>query len=168
MGADVRHEYYTAFAMEKFAGKGKSGPTQQDVDSFVAKAIDNLKEYSCFTEVKSKDTPVALGTVTDVSGKLLLSRLTMTFTAPLQAPFDASKSPLTYAVFDPSYYIEMLHVEGKDGIRMENAPAGCRFHKAKPNPSFEAYALAAVADMADEPSKGLGSLFAERVTIRCP
>ena len=161
-------EYYTAFAMEEFAARGKAGPTQADVNTFVQKVIANLKEYSYFTEVKSGDTPVALGTVTEMSGELRLSRLVMTFVAPLQIPFDASDAPLTYAVFDPSYYIEMLHIEDKNAIRLDGAPDGCVFDKAKPNPTFEAYSLAIAADMADKPSESLGALFAERVTIRCP
>lgn len=161
-------EYYTAFAMEEFVGKKKRVPTQADVDVFVRRAVGNLKEYAYFTEVRSGDAPVALGTVTKVSGELRLSRLVMTFVVPLQAPFDVSEAPLTYAVFDPSYYIEMLHIENENAIRLDNAPKGCRFHKAKPNPTFEAYSLAAAADTTAEPSESLGALFAERVTIECP
>jgi len=161
-------EYYTAFAMEEFAEKGKPGPTQADIDGFVRRAIENLKEYSYFTDVKSEDTPIALGTVTEMSGGLAeASRLWMTFLVPLKTPFDASKKPLTYGVYDPSYYIEMLHVEGENGVRFKDAPDGCQFRKIQPNPTFEAYALAAAADMADTPSETLGALFAERVTIQC-
>jgi ABC-type uncharacterized transport system substrate-binding protein len=91
----------------------------------------------------------------------------MTFTLRLAEPVDPAKDHLTYAVYDPSYYIEILHIEAPDAITLMGATERCSHELIRPNPAAEAVALAAALDQAATAEQGFGALFAERVHIRC-
>ena len=82
---------------------------------------------------------------------------------PLILPVSASNSPYK----DPSYYIEILHLQD-DAIAFRGGRSGdCHGHVVPPNPSTEAVYLAAAMDRGATPDITLGKLFAERVEITC-
>jgi len=157
-------EAYTAFAVEELGGS----PSQQDIDALLGGIIRNLEEYAYFTKVKYNGEEVAFAPVTEASSALRGQRLDMTFLLRFEAPLDLKGSRLLYAIFDPTYYIEILHSESEDAVRLEAAPAGCTHHMIEPNPAMEAVALAAALDRTQTAGDGLGSLFAEWVEIECP
>ena len=82
-------------------------------------------------------------------------------------PLDPTVSPVDYMVFDPTYYIEMLHAEGGGAIQLSGAGADCKYVLTPPNPDPNAVGLAASLDKTQSAGNELGQLFAERVTIRC-
>jgi ABC-type uncharacterized transport system substrate-binding protein len=89
------------------------------------------------------------------------------FTVPLTTPVDPSKIRLEYAVFDPTYYIEILHLE-KDVIEFHGGgPGRCFAQIAPPSPSSKAVIRARSPDIDKQPDESLGALFAERVAVQC-
>lgn len=149
-------EFYTADTVQK---------GQRDrMDRLVTRILGNLREYDYFTVVTAADGAVALGTPTEHSARMRGPRLSMTFTTPLVRPV---APPLTYSVFDPFYYIEMLHADEDGAIRLVDAPADCRARliPAKPDPKL--VAKAAAIDRGGTGGNTLGAQFAETVEIRC-
>ena len=151
-------EFYTADTVQK--------GEQQKMDKLTSRILHNLKDYGYFTRVRSGDRPVALAMPTERSARMEGHRLLMTFVAPLAEPVPVAP-PLTYAVYDPTYFIEMLHAERPDAIRLVGAPPDChtRLIPAKPDPKTVAAAYA--LDRTQNGASDLGAQFAEKVEIRC-
>lgn len=160
-------EYYTAFAME---GLGRSGarPSQSDIDALLRENMNRLADYSYFTRVESDGATVAFASVTPMSSTLRGARLEMSFVLPFKEPVDMAGANFEYAIYDPTYYIEMLHAESSDAIRLAGAPTDCEHRLIEPTPTMEAVMLAQALDRTETASDGLGATFAERVKVRCP
>lgn len=152
-------EFYTAETVQK--------GERAKMDALTARILRNLKEYGYFTRVEANGRPVALKVPVESSARMDGIRLRMSFTAPLAEPVGAAAMPLTYAVFDPTYFIEMLHEEVPDAIRLVNAPAQCRFRMLPADPDPKAVALASALDRTQSGGDGLGAYFAEKVEVRC-
>jgi ABC-type uncharacterized transport system substrate-binding protein len=74
---------------------------------------------------------------------------------------------LIYSIFDPTYYVEILHAEIKDVIRLIDAPESCKHSLIKPDPNPEMVALAAGLDRNQSAGDTLGAIFADKVLIEC-
>ena len=158
---------YTAFSLEGVK-RGKDGaPDQQALDALMHVNMNNVKEYDYMTEVVSNGVKSKFSGVRDIKSSEKNKRLQLTFTLLLETPVDTSKGPVEYAVFDPTYYIEMLHAEGGGAIVLSGADASCKHRLIPPNPTPDAIGLAASLDRTQSSGNGLGKVFAERVVIRC-
>ena len=157
-------EVYTTYILDSFA-KGKALTPERFV-AIAQKIMSNLKSYDNFTKAKVAGKPLALGSITAPGAAMQGHRFELKFTATFAQP--APTDGFAYEIYDPTYYIEMLHAEGKDPIRLVGAPAGCKPHVAKPNPSMDAIVRASSLDQTQTTDTGLGELFAEKVTISCP
>lgn len=158
---------YTIFATEGLDGDGDGAPDKEKLKALLRENLRNLKEYRYFTRVLSAAGPVAFSGVSAESSRMAGQRLEMEFTVQFQVPVDAAAAPLEYAIYDPTYYIEMVHAEGAAPIRLVHAPAGCRHALRQPNPNPEVVSLAASLDRTESAGDGLGRFFAETVAIEC-
>jgi ABC-type uncharacterized transport system substrate-binding protein len=160
---------YTAFVLEgnmRGAGKDKK-PDQAAIDGVSKENLKNIKDYDYLTVVESNGAKTGYAGTRDLAGSYVKDRLLMSFTLLLDKPLDPAAAPVEYMVFDPTYYIEMLHAEGAGAIELSGGGAGCRYTLTPPNPNPNAVALAASLDRTQSAGNGIGRLFAERVTIRC-
>jgi len=160
---------YTAFVLEgNMRGKDKDKkPDQAAIDGVSKENLKNIKDYDYLTEVESNGVKAGYAGTRDLTGGYVKNRLRMSFTLLLDKPLDPAAAPVEYMVYDPTYYIEMLHAEGAGAIELSGADEGCRYTLTPPNPNPNAVALAASLDRTQSAGKGIGRLFAERVTIRC-
>ena len=148
----------------------RDGDGAPDPDQLAALAdvnISNLAAYGYFTYLKvdgeSADyvPPLLYGT------EMENNRLTLQFTLPLLAPVDPRESSVIYAVYDPTYYIQVLHVQD-DPVSLEGPiPGGCDTRIVEPNPTPETISFAASLDQTESAGDGLGELFAETVVLSC-
>lgn len=152
-------EFYTADTVQK--------GERHKLDLLTTRILHNLKDYGYFTRILADGHPIPLAQPTERSARMEGSRLLMTFVAPLAKPVSPTERPVTYAVFDPTYFIEMLHAERPDTIRLMGAPAHCRASLVPAKPDPKAVATAAALDRTQTGGDGLGALFAETVEIRC-
>lgn len=159
-------DYYTAFATEGFDRDRDGHPDRDKLEALLAENLRNLAEYDFFTRVTAGGGKVAVAKAVDASSRMAGSRLEMTFTLPLREPAATAKG-IEYAVFDPTFYIEILHAEARDAVRLVGAPAGCGFQIVAPSPSMETVTLAQAMDRTQSAGDGLGQHFAERVELRC-
>lgn len=157
--------FYTLFVLEDMQPAGGS-PDDSWIDAVMMQNLENLAPYAYFTEVTDAAGPVPFAGVEDIGGDLADGHLFMTFTLLFGRPSDPAAGPVEYAVFDPSYYVEMRHADGAGSVAV--APAeGCRTALARPDPEPEWLTMAAAADLGPVVDSGLGRLFAERVTLSC-
>jgi len=152
-------EFYTADTVQK--------GEQAKIDLLTTRILGNLKDWGYFTRVQVGERAIAIKAPTEHSARMEKHRLLMTFVVPLAEAVSPTQAPLTYSIFDPTYYIEMLHAERKDAIRLTDAPPSCRFTLIQPKPDPKAVAKAAALDRTQSGGDGLGGQFAEKVDIRC-
>lgn len=158
---------YTVFATEGLDSDGDGVPDKDKLKVLLRENMRNLKAHRYFTDVRFGSERIAFSAVTDKSSRMVGKRLEMTFTLPFQAPAEASKIPIVYAIYDPSYYIEMVHAETAAPVALVDAPDLCRYRLVPSNPNPEVVSLAASLDRTQTAGDGLGRLFAESVAIEC-
>lgn len=160
-------ELYSAYVTQGliFNASGKADPAQTARIRQVI--MKNLARFHYMTWVKAGTGEIGFGEPVDTAIAFKGRRLQLTFTLPLASPLPAQTAPVTYSVYDPSYYIEMLHAETAGAIRLLNAPAECRYHLLAPHPNPVLVEQAAALDRTQRAADGMGKFFAERVEIRC-
>lgn len=160
-------EFYSAFVLAGAGMNGDGAANQEALDAVLAENISNLAEYSYFTRIMSGATRLVTGKAVDARTRQVESRIEMTFTLPLTEPVPVSDLPLRYAIFDPTYYIEMVHAEAADAVKLVDAPESCRAHIKQPNPDSEQVLIASSLDKTQSAGDGLGQYFAEEVDLTC-
>ena len=158
---------YTAFAFDGLEKDKNGTPSQQAVDALSKENFTNIQDFHYLTTVKSGGKSIAFAPAHDLKSSYVKDRLQMTFTLPLETPLDPTVAPVDYLIYDPTYYIEMLHAQDGSAITLSGAGEDCRHALTPPNPNPETVAFAASLDRTQSGGDGLGKLFAERVTIRC-
>jgi ABC-type uncharacterized transport system substrate-binding protein len=158
-------DFYTAYIAEEFAEEGR--PASEFLPEVASTNLANLAEYDYFTDVRLDGERLPLGEVSGAATGLREKRLWLRFEVPLVEPVDPDSGRLTFAVYDPTYYIEILYLEGETiGFTGPGAEA-CVGRIVPPNPSFEAIARASALDATESGGDGLGELFAETVVVEC-
>jgi ABC-type uncharacterized transport system substrate-binding protein len=158
-------EWYTIYIANEFV-ESNAG-SAEFLTELGRQNLSNLAEYDYFTEISLDDQPVPLGTVTSFDTGLQNERLWMRFQVPLARPIDPKAGQVAFRVYDPTYYIEVLHMEGEPVTFSGNGAVACVGRIVQPNPSFEAVTLAAALDRTETAGEGLGRMFAETVVIDC-
>jgi ABC-type uncharacterized transport system substrate-binding protein len=134
----------------------------------LAVLMKNLARFHYLTRAWSGKEELEFLAPADGAIRFRDRRLELTFTLPLARPPAARAAPFVYSVYDPSYYIEMLHAEDRDAIQLVHGPKDCRYALQPPHPDPALVEKAAALDRTQSAGNGLGEFFAERVTIRCP
>ena len=161
-------DYYTAYAVEGMDLDGDGKPDPEKLNEIMQVNMEHLKEYGYFTEARDKDKILKFKPLTDKSTKMKGTRLEMSFTTPFEIPVSPSNDSFSYAIFDPTYYVEMLHAETENPVILSGGPAECKYKIIPPNPDPSAVMQAAMLDASMPGEVGLGSFFAERVRLTCP
>jgi ABC-type uncharacterized transport system substrate-binding protein len=158
-------ELYSAAIMDGMAADSPSG--QATVREYAAMAIENLKPYDYFTKITVDGKPIHLDQASEFAGTMQDNQLLLTFTAPLAQPVDPAAHQVTYAIYDPSYFIRMMHRPEQPPVIEGRAGQACRLRVAAPNPTPEDIARAYALDRGAQAEEGFGDLFAEKVRIQC-
>lgn len=158
-------ETYTVYIIESFLKTHAFPKSGAGLKPIAERIMGNLRDYSYFTHPSADGAAAGIAGVSGADATMRGRRLELRFTVELAAP--AKADGFGYAVYDPTYYIEILHAEGDAPVRLDGAPAGCDVRIAKPNPSMEAVALAGALDQTQTADDSLGELFAEKVSLSC-
>ncbi|MGD9536724.1 MAG: DUF1007 family protein [Alphaproteobacteria bacterium] len=158
-------EFYTLFAMDSLPPSGDS--MDKRLTDLARLNLESLQPYGYFTEVRADDAKVALGTVEEFETALRNGRIWLRFVLPLGRSIDPRKEQMSFAVFDPSYYIEILHLKD-DVIAFRGKEVdGCAGRIIPPTPTDEAIMMAAALDRNAASDDTLGAIFAETVKVTC-
>jgi len=158
-------EYYTMFVVE--GAEKLTGTEQQDaLNALLAENLKNLAEYKYFTHIYSGETPLETKIAENAATRMTGDRLEMSFFLPLVEPVGARELAVSYQIYDPTYYVEMLHYKGKDSITLDGATdCAAKLNEANPDPSETLYASSLA--QSETGYDGLGKLFAETAIIKC-
>jgi ABC-type uncharacterized transport system substrate-binding protein len=142
---------------------GASAGIQEEID----RIVNTLKPYNYFTLIKHGARTLPLTFVGDVSWEVIENRIQMTFTVSIDNYIEVETQNFSYAIFDPTYYVEMAHLEGAT-IKIEGEAAeDCNSWIEQPNPSSDAIALSQSTTLDSDPDETVGRLFAETVHVNC-
>lgn len=157
--------FYTAFVLD---GVKPDQVKQADLDKLAGENLGNLKDYDYFTEVQIDGQRQKLGPVAGFKTALRGDQLWLHFVVPLAAPVALRDHRLGYAIYDPTYFIEIRH-RSAQAAKVEGPGGGtCATKVIEPEPPMAAIALASGLDMSESGGDSLGRLFAEWVTVTCP
>ncbi len=158
--------FYSLVLIEEMAEEAEGDTMEAKMADIGQRMITNLAPYDYFTEIHHGDARIRGATVSDHGLDRNGGRLELRFTLNLESPLDPAAAPLSYAVFDPGYFIEILHDE-TSAVTLEGASERCglRIEQPRPDPALVARAAALDANQTAEP--GLGRHFTERAEVQC-
>lgn len=158
-------DYYTVLVAEELSIEGKA--TEAYLNEIAERNLTNLREYDYFTRIIYDGEVQAVDDVTRYETEVHDGRLWMRFEVPLATPVDPKAGELTFAVYDPTYWIEILHLEAEPILFSGEGANRCFGEIRQPNPTMEEVTLAAALDTDETAGDGLGEVFAETVVVRC-
>tara|TARA_R110001583_G_scaffold118143_1_gene269285 strand:- start:1742 stop:2362 length:621 start_codon:yes stop_codon:yes gene_type:complete len=144
---------------------------EQGLDQLGKEIRDNLAAQHYLTEVRINGERQALGEVSEYTAMERDGRLTFMFILPLETPQPLTDALLSYQVFDPTYYIEVVHEEEggqprDDALILHGEPT-CELAILPADPDPELVMQAALLDKDESGEPGLGRYFAETGQVDC-
>lgn len=144
---------------------------EQGLDQLGKEIRDNLSGEHYLTEISINGEQQALGEVSEYTAMERDGRLVFMFILPLETPQSLTDSTLTYQVFDPTYYIEVVHEADDnqptdDALILQGEPS-CELSILPANPDPELVMQAALLDKGESGEPGLGRYFAETGSVDC-
>ena len=143
------------------------GGTNAGIQREIERITEALKPYNYYTEIEMGGKNLSSTLVGDVTWEVIENRIKMRFTV---APNESSVSDVqawSYAIFDPTYYIEMLHAEGSSITIDGDFAQKCSSWIEQPNPSADAVALSQSTTLDNNADDTVGRFFAETVHVSC-
>jgi ABC-type uncharacterized transport system substrate-binding protein len=118
-------EAFSAYAKQGLKRLANGRLTPESLEALARVNIHSLALYKFFTYQRraGKLEPVGVGEGQKLSDDG--ERLTLTFTVMPPQPIDPASGPLTFAVYDPEYFVAMSFVKDHP-IRLVGAPAVCK------------------------------------------
>ncbi|WP_200195300.1 DUF1007 family protein [Halorhodospira abdelmalekii] len=139
---------------------------EAQLQSAAEQLLDNISGHSYFTRIEHNGQEIEALQAQDPQLIPRDRRLELRFALEWPEPLDPETAPVRYAVFDPTYYIEILHAES-DSIRLQGSGLHCDLRIRSPSPDPAKIAYAASLDVHEQPSTELGRHFAEWAEITC-
>ena len=158
-------EFYTAFIAEEFTTANLA--PSAFLEEVAAENLANLEAYDYFTDLRQDGTKLPLGEVRRFATGLESERLWLEFEVALAEPADPTRGRIDLAVYDPSYWIEVLYHPGHSPTLDGIDAAACTVFVMPPTPTPEQIAQAFALDINQTGENGLGRHFAEIAQIDC-
>jgi ABC-type uncharacterized transport system substrate-binding protein len=142
---------------------GTKAGIQREIDRISAA----LEPYGYFTTIEMGGKNLSSKLVGNVKWEVVQNRIEMRFTVAANESVGSEVRSWSYAIFDPTYYIEMLHAEDAS-ITIDGDLAGkCNSWVEQPNPSADAVALSQSTTLDNNANDTVGRFFAETVHVSC-
>ena len=143
--------------------EGKNVGIQEEVDRILVA----LEPYNYFTTIKFDGKNLSSKLVGDVTWEVIQNRIKMRFALTIDELVGVETRTWSYAIFDPTYYIEMLHADSATVTIESNAAVTCNSWIEQPNPSADAVALSQSTTLDKNADDTVGRFFAETVHVSC-
>ena len=141
---------YAAMALEGLDTNNDSKYDQHELEPLLKVNMDGLKEFNYFTVAKLGEEQLAFLPPTAAHLEYTDGILRLFFHLALAKPVLADAEGLTFAVFDPSYFID-FEPEKTDAVKLASAPQGCAATLLDPD-----------AEKEDAQAKKLGAAMAQQ------
>lgn len=159
---------YSMILLEEMREDAQGDTLREKLDDIGGRMISNLEPYAYFTQATYQGEVIRDVKIDNHLLSVERSRLQLGFDLLFPEVVSiTTNTPLHYSIFDPTYYIEILHEEVEDAIVLNTAQLSCQFNLKPPNPSPALIARAAALDINETSDPDLGKHFAEKVEIRC-
>lgn len=146
---------YTAMALEGLDTNNDGQYDERELGELLKVNMDGLKEFNYFSIAKLAGAELGFASPTKPRLEYTNKILRLHFHLPLEKPVPADAEGLTFAVFDPSYFIA-FEPEKVDPIKSASAPPGCSAALVEPD------AEEPDAKEDDDPAKQLGAAMTEQ------
>lgn len=162
--------FYSAILLEELQADGNG--MEAALDKLGGDMLQSLAPQGFFTEASVDDQTVEFDPVTEATVMNNDGRIVLHFRLPLAAPMPLAGRLLTYQVYDPSYYVEVVH-ESEDGRHpmptalVPPTSLECSHQILLADPDPEKVMEASALDKTDIASPGLGRFFAETGEVDC-
>lgn len=159
--------FYSLILIEELEKGGPAEELEERMDQLAVEVVRNLQNFDFFTRVSVEGRRHSLEPVKSFNLMQAGRRIEFNFVLPLADPVDLTHQQFSYQVFDPSYYIEILHARGL-APDADELGANCQVKLVAPNPSQDLIEKALALDESDTPEDPmLGEHFTETVYIKC-
>jgi len=158
---------YTMLLLEEMDEQLDGADRQTAMRQTGERMITSMRDYDYLTRFEHNDEHFVGESVDNVAVTLDDdAQLRFTFRLLLEQARDVQSSPLSYRIYDPLYYIEMLHPSAQTVIAAPDA-GSCEVAINQPRPTPSQVARATLADAGVTDTEGLGRHFAQTVVIDC-
>jgi ABC-type uncharacterized transport system substrate-binding protein len=163
--------FYSLVILEELERASGEGGLEAGLDQLGGEIRDNLRPHDYFTELRLGGETLALGEVSEYTVLSRGGRIEFIFLLPLETPQPLNGETLRYQVFDPTYYLEVVH-EAEDTTPLDDAlvvggELSCTTRILPADPDPERVREAAMLDITDQAAPGLGRHFAETGEVTC-
>lgn len=162
--------FYSLVVLEELS-QGEGASLDEGLDQLGHEIRDNLAAQHYFTEVRLNGERQALGEVTNYTALARNGRLHFMFRLPLAEPQPLEENELRYQIFDPTYYLEVVHEAEDNSIRDDaltlRDERDCTLSVERADPDPELIMRAAMLDRDEQGEPGLGRHFAETGVVVC-
>jgi ABC-type uncharacterized transport system substrate-binding protein len=141
---------YTAMALEGLDKNNDGKYDQSELAELLKVNMDGLKDFNYFTVAKLGSAELSFSPPTAAHLEYTNGILRLYFHLPLAKPVLSDADGLSFAVFDPSYFIA-FEPEKTDAVKLAAAPQGCTATIIDPD-----------ATKNDEQAKRLGDAMAQQ------
>lgn len=158
-------DFFSASLIEEASQNPKG--REVGIKAVVEEILDNLEPHDYFTLINVNGKKISSNPIKSFEVDVRENRVWVSFSLPISKEVDITAQSLAYSVFDPTFYIEMLHFEGETVSFTGDVPTSCSTKIDQPNPSTEAVLLSRSPDLDKVPNQSIGRLFAETVVVNC-
>lgn len=164
--------FYSLVVMEEL-GQVEDASLEQGIAALGRQMRDNLVPLGFFTEIYLDGKPIETAEVSEYTTRLSNDRLVFMFRLPLATPQPLAGSQLSYQIYDPTYYLEVVHEADTqqridaDALTVQQSSPECALSVTSADPDPEVVMRAAMLDVDEQGEPGLGRYFAETGVIDC-
>lgn len=164
-------EFYSLFALDGLDTDKDGLVSDRELGALAGEMLKNLKEVNYYTVVTKDGKTLPLKASKTASAQYDGKNLTLSFRLGFERNPDLMDGTgLSYAVYDPTYYIEMLNAEEKPvEILVAKEAQGavvCSYDIRKPDPLGNAVPLSESKFNSPNPPQ-IGEALAEHVAVKC-
>lgn len=164
-------EMYTAMAIQGLDTNNDGTYDRKELSELAQVNIDGLKEFDYFTFAKLGDASQPFSPPTDYWLEHTDGQLSLHLKSPLQKPVLAEAEGLSFAIYDPSYFIAFDMAKSNPVRVSEGAPAGCAVSLEVPKEDAElAKKLGDALQVGPTGNVGtdLGAAVTKSINVSCP
>lgn len=168
--------FYSLTLRQELAAVEDDTSMEQRLDLLGSEILANLSQFDYYTHVTLDGEPVALGEATRQTTWLKGERVAFQMELPLAEPVPMDGHTLRYRIYDPTYYIEILHdpdaVAVKEGLVVsglagQDSALHCTSGITPADPDPSKVAEASMLDINATAPMDLGQYFAEVGSVSC-
>lgn len=164
-------EMYTTMAIQGLDTNNDGTYDRTELAELAQVNIDGLKEFDYFTFAKLGSGAIAFAQPKDYWLEYTDGKLSLHLTTPLQSPVLAEAEGLSFAVYDPSFFIAFDLAKDAPVKLSEAAPSGCTATIAVPKEDEDlAKKLGDALQVGPggSVSTDLGAAVAKSINVSCP